>query len=194
MSDYRYQDTHDRNLVASIHVGAIVKVIGFNAKKMTVDVQPISKSTASGEPETLPPILGVPISATKSGGFIVKAQVSIGDIGVVIFMDHDIDNIIATGKETTPLTLRRHAIDDAIYIGGIVSGNYEVNNLPEESLAISSEDGSIFIAVEKNKILIKNGSATSAEFTPDEINMNAKNITIKAENILRLKGESVETK
>lgn len=194
MSDYRYQDTHDSNLIASIHVGAIVKVIGFDAKKMTVDVQPISKSVANGEPEVLPPILSVPMAATRSGGFVFKMQASVGDVGVVLFMDHDIDSVIATGKETTPLTTRMHAMDDAVYIGGVVTGIYEVNNLPEESTAIASEDGNIFIAVTKDKVLVKNGAGTSAEFTADAINMNAKDITIKAENAVRIKGATVETK
>ena len=152
---YNYQQIHDRKLAESICVAATVRVTAFDPVKMTVSVQPLSKRLQNGKYESQPPILRIPVVCTRCGGFLFRPWIRVGDVGVVVYLDHDMDSSVTGGKESEPATERNHAATDAVFLGGIVSGNYKVSGLPEESLVLASEDGSRYIAVTKEKILIK---------------------------------------
>ncbi len=155
MNGYDYQQIHDQKLAEQIHVAAIVQVISFDSGKMTVNVQPLSKHLQNGKYESQPPILGIPVAHTYCGGFIFRPWFKKGDIGVVLYMDHDMDNIVISSKEAIPSTVRNHSITDAVFVGAIVSGNCVVPELPDESLALTTENGQAYIAITKEKILVK---------------------------------------
>ena len=190
INSYNYQQIHDKKLAASICVAATVKVISFNLKKMTVDVQPLSKHLENGKYKSQPPILDIPISCTRCGGFIFRPWFKEGDIGVVLYLDHDMDSTVTGGKEAIPLTERNHATTDAIFVGAIVSGNYAVKGLPDESLALATEDGNIGIAITKDKVVLVN-NGTTAGFSADNIELNAKNVSISASGTINIQGTTV---
>ena len=146
---YNYQQIHDRKLAESICVAAVVSVKSFDPAKMTVDVQPLSKHLQNGKYESQPPILSIPVACTRSGGFIIRPWIKAGDVGVVVYLDHDMDSTVSGGKEAQPLTERNHATTDAVFIGGIVAGDYAVRGLPGESLVLATDDGSVYVAVTK---------------------------------------------
>lgn len=179
INDFNYQRVHDKKLLSSICVAAVVQVIAFDPKKMTVNVQPLSKHLENGNYESQPPILRVPVACTRCGGFIFRPWCNVGDTGVVVYLDHDADSTVTGGKEAVPLTERNHAASDAIFIGGIVSGEYTSKGLPEESIALAKEDGSIYVAVTEDRVIIKN-EGTSAEFKSDEINVTTGTVNIVA--------------
>lgn len=151
---YNYQQIHDRRLAESICVAAVVSVKAFDPAKMTVDVQPLSKHLENGKYESQPPILSIPVACTRSGGFIIRPWIKEGDVGVVVYLDHDMDSTVSGGKEAQPLTERNHATTDAIFIGGIVAGDYMVQGLPGESLVLATDDGSVYVAVTKSGVQI----------------------------------------
>lgn len=155
INPYNYQQIHDQKLVDSICVAATVQVTAFDPAKMTVNVQPLSKSLQNGKYESQPPILGIPVACTRCGGFIFRPWFKAGDTGVVVYLDHDMDSSVTGGKESVPATQRCHAATDAIFIGAIVSGGYTMSGLPDESLALATEDGNLYIAITKDKILVK---------------------------------------
>lgn len=150
----RYQDAQDKKNRQSVNVAALVKVTAFNAAAMTVDVQPLSQHLENGEYQSQPPILGVPCSFTKSGGFIIRPWIKAGDVGLVVYIDHDIDKAVADGQESKPNTERNHSTSDAVYIGGIVTGNAPVGGLPDGAAVIGTEDGSTYIAVAPGTITL----------------------------------------
>ena len=127
---YNYQQIHDRRLAESICVAAVVSVTAFDPAKMTVDVQPLSKHLQNGKYESQPPILSIPVACTRSGGFIIRPWIKAGDVGVVLYLDHDMDSTVSGAKEAQPLTERNHATTDAVFVGGIVAGGYTVHLLP----------------------------------------------------------------
>lgn len=188
---YNYEDIHDRKLAESICVSATVKVLKFDKSKMTVNVQPLSKHLENGNYETPPPILQIPVAATRIGGFIFRPWIKEGDVGVVVYLDHDMDATVTGGKEAEPLTERNHATTDAVFIGGIVAGDYTVQGLPDEAHVIAKEDGTIYIAVTQDKAEIKN-KGTTAEFKPDSIDIKATTVNITAD--IRVTGEITATK
>jgi len=190
VNSYKYQQIHDKKLKESVCVAATVQVLAFDPAKMTVNVQPLSKHLENGKYESQPPILQVPVAVTRIGGFIHRPWVKEGDVGVVVYLDHDMDSTVSGGKEAKPQTERNHATTDAIFIGGIVSGDYTVQGLPEKAHIIAKEDGSIYVAVTEEKVLIKN-EGTEAEFTPDKISMKTTDVTITATGTVTIKGAKV---
>lgn len=155
MNNYEYQRAHDQRLMASVSVAATVQVMKFDKSKMTVNVQPLSKHLQNGNYESQPPILGIPVAVTRMGGFILRPWIKEGDVGLVVYLDHDLDSTVSGGKEAEPQTTRNHSTSDAVFIGGIVSGGYTVAGLPDESLCLATEDGSVYVAVKKGGIEIK---------------------------------------
>ena len=157
---------------------------------MTVIVQPLSKHLENGSYEMPPPVLRVPVVATHIGGFVFRPWIKEGDVGVVVYLDHDMDSTVTGGREARPLTERNHSTSDAVFIGGIVSGDYTVKNLPDEAHVIANEDGTIYVAVTKNKVMIKNGS-TTAEFTASSIDMKTTTVNITADGNVNIKGANI---
>lgn len=165
VNPYNYQQIHDRRLAESICVAAVVSVTAFDPAKMTVDVQPLSKHLQNGKYESQPPILSIPVACTRSGGFILRPWIKAGDVGVVVYLDHDMDSTVSGGKEAKPLTERNHATTDAVFIGGIVAGDYSVQGLPSESLVLSTEDGGVYVAVTKGGVQIKGDVRVDGKIT-----------------------------
>lgn len=174
VNQYNYQRVHDNRLRESICVAATVQVTAFDPAKMTVNVQPLSKHLENGKYESQPPILKVPVALTHCGGFIFRPWIKEGDIGTVVYLDHDMDATVTGGKEAKPLTERNHATTDAIFVGALVAGDYTVEGLPDESFCIATEDGKIYVALTKEKVEIKNED-TIAEFKSDSINITVDN-------------------
>ena len=127
---YRYEQQQKKKAAEAINVAQIVKVTAYDGAKQTVDVQPISKRLEQGTYQSQPPILGVPIVCDRGGGFSKKVAYKAGDIGLVVFCDHDIDNAVSSGTEGEPNTERNHSATDAIFIGGILPGSAS-NSLPD---------------------------------------------------------------
>ena len=165
---YEYQRVHDKKVAESVCVGAVVKVLTFDKKKMTVNVQPLSKRLENGSYESQPPILRIPVAVTRSGGFIFRPWYKPGDVGVVLYLDHDMDATVTGGKEATPLTERNHAATDAVFVGALVAGEYQVPaSIPDESIALAKDDGSIYIALKKDGIEIKGDITLKGNITQD---------------------------
>ncbi len=122
---------------------------------MTVNVQPLSKRLQNGKYESQPPILSIPVACTRCGGFISRPWYKEGDIGIVVYLDHDMDSSVSGGKEAVPATQRSHAATDAIFMGAIISGGYTVPDIPAESYVLATDEGNQYIAITKDKILIK---------------------------------------
>jgi len=174
---YNYEEIRDRKLAESICVAATASVLKFDKAKMTVNVQPLSKQLENGKYETPPPILRIPVAVTRIGGFILRPWIKEGDVGVVVYLDHDMDATVTAGREAKPLTERNHATTDAVFIGGIVSGDYTVPGIPDEAHVIAKEDGTIYVAVTNDQVKIKNKD-TTADFNATSIEMKSTDMNI----------------
>lgn len=175
VNSYNYQEIHDKKLAESICVAAVVQVTEFDEAKMTVNVQPLSKHLENGQYESQPPILKVPIACTHCAGFIFRPWYKKGDVGVVVFLDHDMDSAVSGGKESEPLTERNHSMTDAIFIGGIVAGDYSAQGMPSKSILLAADDGSKYVSVQQDKITLANDKgSTYVTVASGEIQMKGK--------------------
>ena len=66
---------------------------------------------------TQPQILSVPVALVRGGGFVLRPCYKAGDAGVLLYIDHDIDRIAASGEESEPNTERNHSDEDAVSSG-----------------------------------------------------------------------------
>ena len=185
INDYSYQATHDKKLAESICVAAIAKVTAFNPGSMTVSAQPMSKRLQGGKYESQPPVLGVPVACTKSGGYIFRPWIKPGDVGLIVYLDHDMDSAVSGGKESAPSTERNHSASDAVFVGGIVSGGAALSGVPANAIALAKEDGSIFIAIEDEKISAKGDMEIEAK---EKITIKG-DVEIEAKDKVTIKGD-----
>jgi len=165
---YKYEQAQGKKNKEAVNVAAIVKVTAFDAAKMTVNVQPLSKRLEQGSYQSQPPILSVPIAVTKGGGFVFRPWYSPGDVGVVLYIDHDIDKAVADGSEGEPNTERNHSTSDAVFVGGIVPGNSPVSGIPSDAIAIGTADGSCYVAVKAGGIEIKGDITLTGKMTASD--------------------------
>lgn len=162
---FQNDEAKREQLLADIHAATIVKVTAFDPIRLTVDVQPLLQRPRDGGYETQPPVLGVPIAPTVCGGFVVRPWYKPGDVGLVVYLDQDMDAALLSGDVTRPTTQRRHAPDDAVFVGGIAAGGQRVEGLPDDALVLATLDGSIYLAVTKDGISIKGDVTVEGEVT-----------------------------
>lgn len=126
------------------------------------------------------------MAVTHSGGFIFRPWFKPGDTGFVVYLDHDMDATVTGAKEAVPLTERNHATTDAIFVGALVAGDYKVKGLPEESIAIAKDDGELFAAITKDKVILKNTDTTVVELTASSIDMKSVDLNITLEGDMKV--------
>ena len=163
---YGYQQAQEAALAASIHVGALVRVIDFNPVRMTVNVRPIVQTGDT----TGSQVLGVPVAGTRGGGFIFRPVYQPGDIGVVLYLDHDMDEAMARGGDAISNTERRHSDNDAVFVGGLVTGNRLMPALPS-GIVMATEDGGTYLAVGAGGITIKGNVTVDGDVTAGGISL-----------------------
>lgn len=144
-----------KQMEQGLHVASLCRVEKFDPTKMTVDVQPLSKELDAGVYRTPPQVLGVPVALIRGGGFVCRPWYAAGDVGILLYADHDIDRIAEAGQECQPNTERNHAEEDAIFIGAFVPASKPVTGLPESALVLGTDTGSVYIAVTAGGIQIK---------------------------------------
>lgn len=159
------ENQEQRALAQSIHVGALCRVEEFDASKMTVKVQPLSKALDGGTYRTPPPILGVPVALIRGGGLILRPWYQKGDLGVLLFLDHDIDRIAEAGEEVQPNTERNHAEEDAVFVGAFAAASNPVKGLPDNALVMAAEGGGVFVAVSKSGITLQGPITVNGNIT-----------------------------
>lgn len=116
---------------------------------MIVDVQPFSRWENEGNIETPPQILAVHVFCFCGGGFLLHSWYESGDVGVIIYIDHDIDNPIDSGDISGPNTNRQHSPEDAVFIGGVVSGKIKLDGIPKDAITLATIDGEKYISLNK---------------------------------------------
>lgn len=187
---YNVDNRENKALAEGVRVCALCKVTKFDGAAMTVDVQPLSKALDGGVYRTPPPVLGVPVAMIRGGGFFLRPWYQAGDVGVLLYSDHDIDRIAEAGKECQPNTERNHGDEDAIFMGAFIPKSNPLSGVPDEAIVTATEGGSLQVCMEKDKITIKN-NGTTAVFTEDAITMKTQDVTITASGTITIQGAVV---
>ena len=139
--EYDLRDQERREQAANVRVGALCRVEKFDPAAMRYRTQP--------------QILSVPVALVRGGGFVLRPCYKAGDVGVLLYIDHDIDRIAASGEESEPNTERNHSDEDAVFIGAFVPASNPLSGLPDNCLVMATEGGGIYVAVKQDKVEIK---------------------------------------
>jgi len=142
------------NLVNGINSCMLGRIETFDASKMKANVIPLVKSKDGDKPM----LIEIPVSFIKAGSFLIRPPYKKGDIVLVVFADEDIDNVLLSGNISEPNSTRKHSLDDAIVVGGIMPFTQTLPNEHIEDLVIAKDDFTTKIVVkEDGEIIIQGG-------------------------------------
>lgn len=149
-------DLQIRQAQKNIHTALPAKVEQFNAKNQTVTLAlQIKQILSEGKSVMIPPLVDVPISYPRGGGFAVTFPLNKGDEGIALFSERCIDGWWQSGNAGEPLDFRFHDLSDAMFIPGICSEPNAISGFSGDSLSLQTLDGGTYIRVKKGTIEIK---------------------------------------
>src|SRR5690606_18355610 len=133
-----------------VHTGLPARVEKFAPTTLRGEVVPLVKRRVKndGEPEPWPPILDVPFWMPKAGPFVLRLPVRRGDVVLVVVSERALDYLLVDGQPQDPRFRRRHALDDAIAIPGLL--HQGEGTLPGEH----GEDAALFDRTTGNKVVL----------------------------------------
>ncbi len=130
----------------SVHVAMLATIEKYDPEKMQATIKPIQKG--------IPIIQDVPVATLRGGPFFIRVPYQRGDTVVVVFTDRGIDDQIGTGSETQNTGTRKHALDDAIIVGGITPWNDPLPAGHPNDVVIAKDDLSSKVVVQANNEII----------------------------------------
>ncbi|MCK3654212.1 baseplate protein [Pasteurellaceae bacterium Macca] len=139
-----------------IHTALPAKVVTFNPANQTVTLAvQIKQLLMDNQKVDIPPLVDVPVSYPRGGGFCVTFPLQAGDEGMVIFSERCIDGWWQSGHASEPLDIRFHDLSDGMFIPGICSVPNAVKGFFTNGLSLQTLDGATFIRLEEGKITIQ---------------------------------------
>lgn len=160
---YSNRQAMQRKMAKEIHVADVVEVLEYYPDDLTVDVKPMVMAVNEEKLVPRPPILKVPVAMLGGKEFFLRPWYSPGDIGVIVYLDYDSDNVLESGKEAGPPTTGCHTGNDAVFIGGAICGGGRMQGLPEETIAVGA--GGNYMAFGKDGITVHGKMDMEGELT-----------------------------
>lgn len=140
----------------NLHTALPAKVISFDPAKQTVTLAvQIKMQLSDGGGADIPPLVDVPVSFPRGGGFAVTFPLKAGDEGIAIFSERCLDGWWQSGGASLPLDFRLHDLSDAMFIPGICSVPRAINSFFTDGLSMQTLDGSTYIRITNGRIKIK---------------------------------------
>nr|DAS26437.1 MAG TPA: baseplate protein [Caudoviricetes sp.] len=140
----------------NLHTALPAKVVSFDPAKQTVSLAiQIKMQLVDGSGADIPPLLDVPVSFPRGGGFAVTFPLKAGDEGIAIFSERCIDGWWQNGSASIPLDFRLHDLSDAMFIPGICSVPRAIGGFFTDGLSMQTLDGGTYIRIVNGAIKIK---------------------------------------
>lgn len=177
---YALEQAKIRGQKKSICVAELVQVAEFYPDDMTVDVIPMVMEKQRDSYIEKSPLLKIPVMLLGSLDIPVRPWYQSGDVGLVVYLDQDSDNVLESGNVSEPQTLGYHTGEHGVFIGTILSGG-RVLNMPDkpDEKAISAGMTEHYISVTEDEISIR---------TSKEVKIKGK---VKIEGSLEVNGVNV---
>lgn len=167
-NDFNVRQRQIKNLLSKMSTAKIVQVVGVEGGGLnppgTVSVTPMVKmQDGIGNVQEHGVIEGIPWWRLQGGLNGIICDPKVGDIGLLVCSDRDINAVKSTGKVSNPGSDRQFSVADGIYIGGLL------NHTPNQYVWFT-DDGIVIFDMNGNSII----------FDGDGINLNdTNNNTIK---------------
>ena len=142
-----------RQQILGINTAELVQVKTVNADN-TVDVLPLLRlATAQGNFQDTSVIYNIPFIKIQGGKNLLDITPEVGDIGLVVYCQRDLSNILLNKTQTNPASNRSYSCYDGVYIASIMS----LNQQPENFIKINSEGVNITTA---SNVIVNASKAT----------------------------------
>ena len=111
-----------RNHCALVQITAVTNA-GELAKVGFVDVQPmVNQLDGQGNATPHGVINGIPYLRMQGGANAIILDPQVGDIGIAVFADRDIQSVKASAAIANPGSMAQGSWSDGLYIGGVLNG------------------------------------------------------------------------
>lgn len=121
-SDYNSLVFLFNQMIKKKHTMTIVQVKTVEDDR--VDVQPlVSMLDAKGIPHPYGLLYSLPVMRLQGGNSAVICDPQVNDIGLAIFADRDISNVIETKAESSPNSYRVMSMSDGVYLSGLLNAD-----------------------------------------------------------------------
>ena len=133
----------------ALHVAVPAKVLKLGEDNKSVEVEIcVSRLFDVGgkelEERKYSPIPDVPVQYPSAGNFSIVYPVKVGDEGMLHFCDANIQQFLDTGNTSAPITLRKHALEDCVFVPVKLSEDKRPE-IPAEGVEINAGDNGIVI-------------------------------------------------
>ena len=135
--------------------------------------QQVTSMAADGTLTTqeFPPLQNVPIWFLGGGGYTVTNPIAVGDEGILLFNDRNLDTWLQTGAGQPPPEGRLHSLSDAIFLVGLRSSARALNGISTTAMQIRSDN-----------YTGPTGSGECVEIGPGKIQLIANEVVIHGRN------------
>lgn len=146
------------NIFENLRTAMLCKVETFDHVKMKAELIPLVKhKNKEGVFEELEKLIEVPVLHLKAGPFIIRPPYKEDDIVVVLFTDNDIENVLLSGDIEEPNSTRKHNLDDALLLTGLMPFTDELPPEHENDLIIAKDDFTTKLVLKENGEVIVQG-------------------------------------
>ena len=122
-SDYNALVFFFNQMINKKHTMTLVQVRQVNDDN-TVNVQPlVTMLDAKGLPHSYGLLYSLPVMRLQGGNSAVICDPQVNDIGLAIFADRDISNVIETKAESSPNSYRVMSMSDGVYLSGLLNAD-----------------------------------------------------------------------
>jgi len=84
---------------------------------VTVDVELVIRRVMdNGDTVGISALQGIPVCFFGNADYQITFPITVGDHGLVLFADRDIQSYLETGKQSAPTMLRNHDLSDGLFI------------------------------------------------------------------------------
>ena len=177
---------------SSIRVSLPGVVESYDYKAQKADIRVDIKELYNNNTELEYPILAnVPVIFPRSGGASITLPVKQGDGCLVIFLDRDITNWLLGASKQKPATKRIHHLSDAVAFVGLspfVKASLAENN---DDLLLTYSGANIRL---KPNGIVDIHSAKEVNIKTENVIINCKNATIKAEELISVECKNAQVK
>jgi hypothetical protein len=167
-SEYNTDDFVMMQALRAISTATIVKVVGVSNsgtvdKIGTVDVLPLVKlMDAAGKTTSHVKIEKIPYLRSVGGSKGIIMDPKVGDIGIAVFADRDVQVVRQTKGEATPGSRRRFSMADGMYLSAVLA-DAPTSFLQFEddgTIKLSPDNGTTFVEIKAGKITLKAATIT----------------------------------
>jgi hypothetical protein len=122
-SDYNALVFFFNQMINKKHTMTLVQVKQVNDDN-TVNVQPlVTMLDAKGLPHSYGLLYSLPFVRLQGGNSAIICDPQVNDIGLAIFADRDITNVIETKAESGPNSYRVMSMSDGVYLSGLLNAD-----------------------------------------------------------------------